>query len=103
MGKNEVRKTIYISEELQKKLEQESVVSGLSQTELIRQAVTAYLETPVADRAAELPARYPDDEEDERQKKRMRLLGSLAGFIEDDDLPEDLAINHDKYLYGGEE
>ena len=33
----------------------------------------------------------------------MRLLGSLAGLIEDDDLPEDLASNHDRYLYGGEE
>ena len=43
MGKNDVRKTIYISVELQKKLEQESVVSETSQTELIRQAVAAYL------------------------------------------------------------
>ncbi len=32
--------------------------------------------------------------------KRRRLLGSFIGIFDDDDLPEDLSENRDKYLYG---
>ena len=114
MGKDSVRKTIYISDELQRKLEQESIVADLSQTEMIRRAIAVYLEIRAVSRGAgtertaaagdmvrEL-AEYLDEEEGEKRKKRRSLLGSLAGLIEDDDLPEDLARGHDKYLYGGE-
>jgi hypothetical protein len=93
VGEDSVRKTIYIPEGLQRRLERESVIEGVSQTELIRRAVAGYLE--VRETAA-----YEVEKEDERLKERKRLLGSFVVLIEEDDLPEDLARNHDKYLYG---
>ena len=32
--------------------------------------------------------------------KPLSLLSDLAGYVIDDDLPTDLAENHDHYLYG---
>jgi hypothetical protein len=106
MSESNIRKTIYIPEELQKKLAQESIVAGVSQTELIRRAIASYLEFLETgkrpdDRIREV-AGCLDDEKDEQRKQRKRVLDSFIGIFDDDDLPEDLSENHDKYLYGGE-
>ncbi len=39
-------------------------------------------------------------EKGQKPKKSLSLLGELAGYAIEDDLPTDLAEQHDHYLYG---
>ena len=39
-------------------------------------------------------------EKEQKPKKSFSLLGELAGYAIEDDLPTDLAEQHDHYLYG---
>jgi len=77
-----IRKQLYIDGELNTRLKRLSTSSGESEALHVRAALRAYLD-------ARLPA-SPDDP-----------LDRLVGLVSDPAGPDDVAAEHDHYLYGG--
>lgn len=74
------RKQIYLDEASERSLKRLAARTGRSEASHIREALQRYLGRGAA----------PDDDPLER----------LIGLVEDADGPEDVAENHDHYLYG---
>jgi hypothetical protein len=78
-----IRKQFSISEEMARRLKQESSLCGVAESEFVRRALERYLESASDERA--------------------QILSSLIGAFGDTNVPRDLAEEHDKYLYGSEQ
>lgn len=78
-----VRQTILLPRDLKQLVARESYTYGISQNELISRALRAYLEREEAGSVEQ-----PDDD-----------FESIVGLF-GKGLPEDLAAEHDKYIYG---
>lgn len=77
-----LRKQVYITEDLDVALKRLAVATGTAEAVHIRAALRAYVEAhPVPP-----PASDP--------------LAALVGLVDDGDGPDDVAENHDRYLYG---
>jgi len=79
-----IRKQLYIDEDLDRALKVLAAWTGRSEAEHVRAALRRYL----ADQA--LP-RSDDDP-----------LLELVGMVDDQQGPDDVAANHDRYLYGAD-
>jgi plasmid stability protein len=75
-----IRKQVYIDEELEAELKALAGKSGRSEAEHIREALRRYL--------ASRPGRKGPDP-----------LLQLVGLVDFEDGPDDVAENHDRYLY----
>lgn len=77
-----IRKQLYISEELERGLKALAARTGRAEAHHVREALSRYL----------------DDEAP--LKKSGEPLRRLAGLVADADGPDDVAEEHDHYLYG---
>ena len=77
-----IRKQLYIDEDLDRALKLLAAWTGLSEAEHVRTALRRYL----ADQALQ----HSDDDP----------LLELVGMVNDPNGPDDVAANHDQYLYG---
>ncbi len=73
-----VKKQIYLSPDLNRKVQDLSKRTSRSESQIIREAVSAYQPFSEAE---------PDP------------LGPITGMVKEGDVPSDLAGNHDNYLY----
>ncbi|HEX9235461.1 MAG TPA: CopG family transcriptional regulator [Actinomycetota bacterium] len=76
-----IRKQLYIDEQLERALKRLAARTGRSEADHVRTALHEYLE-------GQLPK--PDDDP----------LLSLVGLVKDPSGPDDVAEEHDRYLYG---
>ncbi len=77
-----IRKQLYIEEDLDRALKREAARTGRPEAEHVRAALRAYLE--------KRRARRPDKDP----------LLELVGLVKDASGPDDVAEEHDRYLYG---
>lgn len=78
-----VRKQLYVDEDLDRALKALAARTGRSEAAHVRAALRAYLSRP-----SEAAEPGPDP------------LLELVGLVQDMDGPDDVAANHDHYLYG---
>lgn len=76
-----IRKQVYIDEDLEYGLKRLAALSGEPEAVHVRAALRAFLD-------ANLPATEHDP------------LERLVGLVDDKQGPDDVAANHDRYLYG---
>ncbi len=76
-----IRKQVYIDEDLDRGLKRLAALSGEPEAVYVRAALRAYLD-------ANLPIAGDDP------------LERLVGLVSDKSGPDDVAANHDHYLYG---
>lgn len=74
------RKQLYLDEPTERALKRVAALSGRSEAAVVREALQRYV--------AELPATDEDP------------LERLVGLVDDPDGPDDVAAQHDHYLYG---
>jgi len=95
-GKTSVRKQIYITEDEEKMLREQSFVQKTSQAQIIRQALEVYGVLLASGRDLEGTLKRLIKEDRTRNP-----LDKLVGMFQDD-VPADMAEQHDRYIYGGE-
>ncbi len=96
-GKTSVRKQIYITEDEQRMLEQQSFVQKTSQAQVIRQALDLYGAILAGGRELENILKRLVKED----RTRNPLEKIIALF--EDEVPGELSERHDRYIYGGED
>jgi Ribbon-helix-helix protein, copG family len=74
------RKQLYLEEETDRALKRLAARTGRSEAFHVREALRRYLDRPV-------------NEEDDP-------ILRLVGLVDDPEGPDDVAVNHDHYLYG---
>ncbi|MGH8897431.1 MAG: ribbon-helix-helix protein, CopG family [Egibacteraceae bacterium] len=79
-----IRKQLYIDEDLERVLKALAARTGRPEAEHVRAALRSYIDQQVtAPRSGHDP------------------LLDLIGLVDDSEGPDDVAVNHDHYLYGG--